>query len=301
MLNKIRSLIDVGPLVAKFGSPVEVRSLVARVGSFVVRPLIFLAVFAATTLILALLPTTNAFWRVMDLRFSQDERYQIQSMFLPDHKRVVPLAVIGDSLFQSAVTAQAGQPDGAARIVINGYDADDFRDVFSAIRAGEASTKTRICTLVLQISPNFLVRAKSQHMPQAYHLLPVYAGPGGYTDRVRNFFGAVASWVGTWDGGDIMNAPHLRVSRHVGQTRFADPTEENWKRALARIKNNKIPVLGILDLRETDWGEDGNLVQETERLLTQLSKDSRSFSWMRLEDFRESALPGCNRRAATRR
>lgn len=264
-----------------------------------VRPVIFLAIFALTALFLMVLPTTNVFWRVMDLRFSKDERYQLQSLFLPDRRRLVPLAVVGDSMFQEAVTTQAGPLDAAPRIVINGYDSDDVDNVLATIQGGQSYTKTRVCTVMLQISPNFAVRAKSQHVPQSYGMLQIYAGQGKAYVRIRNFFSTIDSWFHTQDDGDLTKAPHLRVASHVGQTRFADPAEENWKRAFRYLKRAKVRVLGVLDVRGTDWGEEGNLVQETERLLNQLSESSDTFSWVRLEEFSASKVPACPQRAAS--
>lgn len=269
MLSKARSLIDI-------------------------RLLIFLAVLASTSLLLIILPTTNAFWRVMDLRFSKDERYQMQSLFVPDRKRLVPLAVVGDSMFQSAVASQAGPLDGTSRIVINGYDSDDVGNVFAAIQSGQNYTKTRICTLVLQISPNFVVRAKSQHVQQSFDLLQTYVGRHQYHIRIKNFFRILDRWFHSQDDGDLLAAPHHRAAIHVGQGRFADPAGENWKRAFSRMNSAKVQVLGVLDIRGTDWGEDGNLVQETERSLAQLSENSTTFSWVRLEDFRKNTIPVCS-------
>ena len=283
--------------MADLGRWIPGKSLFGRVRPYLdVRLLIFPVAFVLVTLLVIELPTTNAFWQVMNLRFSKDQRYQLQRISLPDQGQFVPLVVSGDAMFQSAVDRQVGALDGARRIVVNGYDPDDARALFSVIYYGERYTKTRVCNLLLQVSPNFAVRAKSFDVPQAYGLLSTYAGTKKLEYRIKDFFLIINQWFQAHDDGDLMAANSDRLARHVGQTRFADPTEENWQRAFGRLNRFHGKVLGVLDTRGTDWGEGSNLIQETERLLQRLSKRSAAFSWVRLEDLDRSALPVCDKK-----
>ena len=98
------------------------------------------AVFLLTFIIIAWamveLPRNNIFWALLDNRFDQDQRYQIQGLFLPDTRTDFSVVIVGDSLFQNSLPTINNAQLDVKRITINGYEANDVHDVFLGFEAG---------------------------------------------------------------------------------------------------------------------------------------------------------------------
>ena len=251
---------------------------------------VFLATFSTVTWTLGWLPTTQTFWNLLNIRFAQDARYQVQTLFLPDTARDYGLAIIGDSLFHKSLP---DAPTGTARLVINGYDPDDLHAVLRALNDGQNRTETRVCGLVVQVSPLFSLRARAIGVPQATGLMRGVLRHRSPDRKVRNFFRTLTEWANTRDDMPAADQPPLRPPRMVGPARFADPGQENWARVLSEMSKFNGPILGIPDSRETNWGAQSDLIEATQAKLTLLQKSDMAFSWAPLREVTSLPDTGC--------
>lgn len=254
------------------------------------RVVVFLVIFALVAWVMLTLPKTNLFWEALNLRFAKDERYQLQTLFLPDKRRHIPLLIVGDSLFHRTLAERLGKLPPHEAIVINGYDADDVAAIVRGIRIGMARTKTKICALVLQISPAFAARTMRLDSTPSIRILSRLG-----KSSVREFFLILREWAASKDDGDLMMLPDRRRAVMIGQARFADPQNENLELALKGLADFNGPVLMLLDDRGTEWGHGSNLVTATREYLSNLSSNSQKFHWNSIHAVQDVNLPPCGR------
>jgi hypothetical protein len=258
------------------------------------------AVFLLTFIIIAWamveLPRNNIFWARLDNRFDQDQRYQIQGLFLPDTRTDFSVVIVGDSLFQNSLPTINNAQLDVKRITINGYEANDVHDVFLGFEAGRRGTKSEVCTIVLQISPVFAVRAKAYGADIETGILRDLRKRSSLKNDVRTFFNIFDEWSVTNQDMPAIEADAGRIARHVGQTRFSDPTHQNWDRGLSRIDRHRYPVILVLDTRGTDWGDGSDLVAVTRQKLDEISTEHSHVSWVELDKLADVPITGCERR-----
>ena len=251
-------------------------------------------VFLLTVGSLNLLRTSDIFWSLLSSRFGKDPAYQLQNVFLPDREREVAVLVLGDSLFQNSI------PDSVAdgvieRVVLQSVDSTDVVTLFKGIAAGERATHTRICTVIMQASPNFMARAKPLGDPLVTaNLTLARKGSLESVRRAGYVFRILKSWVeATPAAGDVRDLPPLRLGRHVALARFADPQLENWTDAVAVLRDHKSPILLATDPRGTDWGAGSDLVAALPAALTATEGELPQVAWIPVD--RVAGLPkaGC--------
>lgn len=252
-----------------------------------------IAIFISILAIIAALPSTKYFWQLLGPRFATNTQYQVQSLFLPDQRRTLNNLVVGDSSFQHKIDEIIGGKEEVSTLVINGYDSNDVNMVIRAIQTGEGLTHTRICRVIIQISPNFAVRAKAQGTRPNTKLIAYTGFSGNFFKEAAQTFDILKSWAKVRPDGDGLNHDPLRVTRHVGQTRSVDPNNENWEIAFARLERIKGAVIGILDTRGTDWGESDKLEAATLDLMQNLETNTDKFSIATFETLAKKIAPEC--------
>lgn len=255
------------------------------------RVAVFLAIFALVAWAMMALPKNTLFWEVLNLRFAKDERYQLQTLFLPDKRRQIPLLIVGDSLFHRTLAERLGKLPPHEAIVINGYDADDAAAIVAGVKVGMTRTKTKICSLIIQVSPLFSARTRGFDSLPAYQLLA-----RANKNSVRNFFLILREWASTQDNGDLVEQAHMRRPAIVGQAKFADPDEENLNQVFGRLREFKGNVLAVLDDRFTDWGKGSNLTQATANYLDGYSVTHSNFRWTTIQSLGDDQIPRCRGR-----
>ena len=256
---------------------------------------LFGVVFAICLYGLHAVAISGVLWHLFDDGFRQDQRFQIHSLFLPREPRTIETLIVGDVLFQESIPDSIVPASGVERLTINAYDTSDLRDVLHIYRGVRRATGVRICSVVAQVTPVFMVRSKAMGAPQNVGLLREasrlgWSKPFG---GVAHFFRTIDVWVGTryspeaWD--DAQRIPML-----AGQARMADPTRENWQRMLKAANRFDGPVLFVVDDRETDLGPDSKLKSELTATLNQAreQEDSR-IDFADLTELEQAALPGC--------
>ncbi|MEX0275904.1 MAG: hypothetical protein AB3N19_00170, partial [Ruegeria sp.] len=226
---------------------------------------VFLFTFAFVVLVFGKLPEQRAFWQFLNLRFSQDERYQAQTLFLPDQKTEFSAVIVGDSLFQSSVPEWIAELPNTQRIIVNSYDPDDLRLVSRALVPGDRRTKSKVCAIIVQVSPLFSLRARSMGANSDPELLRSVLRKRGWEADVKLFFEILKKWANTERSLPDLDSEPGRPPRMVGQARFSDPNEENWERAFGSFDRYKGQIIGVFDDRDTDWGDGGDLVETTLR------------------------------------
>lgn len=260
---------------------------------YVSKSIVFIVVFVCVWGTVQVLPSTSVFWTVLNGRFAQDERYQLQRLFLPDQRQEIPLVIVGDALFLDALPDSARRFVGAQEIVVNNYDPDDLRVVIRGLRVGERFTETRACTLLVQVSPLFSLRAKTTGVPQDYRLVRDAYSKTVPAKRITQFFGFLDSWAQTTPSMPAARGDPGRPDRMVGQARFSDSTRENWDLAFADVSRFDGPIIAVLDTRGTNWGADSDLIEETRNRLDALAAEYPHFSWVPLEDVSVPEGTGC--------
>lgn len=252
------------------------------------------AIFMATVLALNVLRTSDGFWNVFAARFDRAPLYQLQQIFLPDDEQEIAVLVVGDSLFQDAI------PDGIAngilrRVVISGMDADDVGNLFGALREGHKATQTRVCNVIVQASPNFMVRAKAQGAGQEIGLISA-ASPSDLLNpkQAARVFAVIKGWINAETRDDSFRAlPHKRVERAVGQAKFADPNMENWTAATRQLDQSA--SIFFVDNRETDWGLGSDLEVSLRRALDDTEGASKRMTWSSLAAAASFPALGCDK------
>lgn len=238
----------------------------------------FVAIFMATVLALNVLRSSDVFWYVLSARFDSAPRYQLQQIFLPDQKRDIAVLVVGDSLFQDEI------PDSISggilrRAVISSMDADDVSNLFEALREGHKATQTRVCNVVVQASPNFMIRSKPQGAGQEIGLIRA-ANPSDLLSpkKAARVFAVIKAWIKAQTrDDDFQTMPHLRVARAVGQTKFSDPNLENWTAATKHL--DEASAIFFVDSRGTNWGLGSDLEMKLRRALGNTETASKRMTW----------------------
>lgn len=254
--------------------------------------LCFAAAFVVVWMVGAL-PKSPLFWKILDTRFAADERYQIQRLFLPDLERQIPAVFIGDAMFHSSLQSSDRVPAAAGSVVINGYDANDLESVFDGLHDGQRFTDTSVCSLVIQISPIFMVRSKALHEEQATRLIREVKVSSSLRRRFRDLLRILSAWAETENTMPALAADALRPRTLVGQAQFADKTRENWNLAFEKIGKFEGPIIAVLDTRGTDWPQTSDVVEVTKHDLDVLADQHETISWITLEDFDAGRVPGC--------
>lgn len=256
--------------------------------------IMIVAIVVSVWAVIAILPTTSAFWSILQPRFETNSRNQLQNLFLPDRARTYPMVVVGDSLFQKTVAEALPQLADAEKLVINNYDSTDLEGALRGIVAGESLTASRICGLLVQVSPNFAVRARGQGEGLRSNLIYYYRLDTNLLRAAGHTFSVLKAWARTrWDGDPMTQGP-MRVPAHVGQTRFADPEGDNWRRAFKPLKRLSGSVTGVLDIRGTDWGEGSDLVDATEKLIKRQARRSKKFTATTIDELGAFDPPECS-------
>jgi hypothetical protein len=239
--------------------------------------------------------TSNIFWQLLAPKFNSDERYQAQSLFLPDSQRKIKTIFVGDSKFLSSLPPKMKRTKKAEKIIITGYDPYDLSDVLTAIVRGQRFTKTRVCGLVVQVSPLFSVRGTPLGSRQNTSLLR-YKSITGINPR-RNgkaFFDTLSRWANARRGKPTLKSNPGRPKRMAAQARFADPNKELWNMAFRGVGRYKGKILAVLDSRGTEWGSDSDLIQSTRSGLDQLAAEHDNFRWVNLADLPGTNAPDCS-------
>lgn len=256
---------------------------------------VFSFTFAFVVLVFGKLPEQRAFWQFLNLRFSRDERYQVQTLFLPDQKTEFSAVIVGDSLFQSSVPEWIAELPNTQRIIVNSYDPDDLRLVSRALVPGDRRTKSKVCAIIVQVSPLFSLRARSMGANSDPELLRSVLRKRGWEADVKLFFEILKKWANTEHSLPDLDSEPGRPPRMVGQARFSDPNRENWERAFGSFDRYKGPIIGVFDDRNTDWGDGGDLVDTTLKQLDVLAAENDNFTWATLENFESIPVQGCER------
>ncbi len=221
----------------------------------------FFGVFVVCLLCLHVFAASGLVWHVLDARYRNAPDHQIHAALLPVPDRDVRLAIVGDSLFHASIPAKIADQPGTRRIVINAYDADDLRDVFTAAVLAERRLGTRICHVIAQVMPVFAVRAKAWGKRQNLRLLQQAARLDAIAvDRsAKVTFGALDAWAGLAPVDDPLAEPHGRLTALRGQGRDADPTRENWGTVMRQAERYSGAITFVDDQRITDLGPDSGL------------------------------------------
>lgn len=262
--------------------------------SFFAKASVFAVCFLAVIGIIHVLPNTDTFWRVLSLKFSQDERYQLQNLFLPDEKRMIPFLLVGDGLFQTTVQDGMVGVSPPERIFINSYDPDDLGAVFKGLKMGSKNTQTQICNLLVQVSPLFSLRAKADGAGQHIRLMRNVFYRQTLEDSVKTFFDILVKWANTRRNIEMVLDRHGRPKRMVGQARFASDDVENWNYAFGGVGDFKGKVIAVLDTRKTDWGKDSDLISATIEKLDALTTEHQHVSWVSLDEVATISLDECS-------
>jgi hypothetical protein len=254
---------------------------------------LFIAVCILTGLLIKAIPKTDWFWTVVQGHFKQDAKYQLQGLFLPDQARNIPYLIIGDTTFHSLLPKELPSDQSISSVVSNSYDADDVGAIFKGLKDGHKFTQTQVCSVVLQVTPLFIVRSKALGYLQDFKSIRyVYKKTSTKNTWRQSYeiFKRVAKVRKTLPKPD---ADPLRPIRMVGQARFADSTLENWNIAFSELEKFKRPVIAVFDSTGTDWGEDTDLVSTTRAQLDILAASVENFSWVDLADFKSALVPTC--------
>ncbi len=240
------------------------------------------------------LPERNVFWKTLNTRFAQDERYQVQALFLPDRKKKYSAVVVGDSLFQQSIPDSILDQPNTPRVIINGYDADDLRLVSRALVPGDRRTKSEVCALVVQVSPLFSLRAKALGANSDPELLRKVLRRRELATSITLFFEIIQKWAKTERSLPDLQSDPARPPRMVGQAKFSDPNGENWGRAFDGFERYKGKIIAVFDTRGTDWGDNGNLIESTLNRLEAMAAGDERFTWTTLEGLGSASVPGCD-------
>lgn len=238
------------------------------------------------------LTASHGFWQLLNYRFSQDARYQAQTIFLPDQARNHDLLIVGDSLFLSSLPSYLTENENIL-LQIDGYDPNDLAIVASALQFGKEISDTRICTVLVQVSPLFAIRAKAFGKNLDISLLKEKAKRRDVSDDVKFFFEAIETWGASEKNSIGFHSDPQRPKRLVGQARFTDPNDENWERAFVELLKHEGAVIGIFDIRGTDWGVEGDVVEMTRQKLDGLARSYDGFRWLPLDQITQIAPTGC--------
>lgn len=268
--------------------PFRTRRLLAWLGSVAA----FLGVFLSAVLALNLVRTSDLFWTLLSDRFSRTEGYQLQQVFLPDQQREISLLVVGDSLFQDSIPDALGRGI-VERVVVSSFDSVDVVDLFGGMRAGQHATKTRLCNVVIQASPNFLVRARALKKGQEIGAIRAAQQIGWLEpERAAMTYDVIQRWMKiSEEVGDFRSLPTGRVAAHVGQARFADPTRENYRAIRKALPQENI--LFVMDTRVTDWGNDSDLVESLPGVLSETEAEEPNVTWVPLEGVAQLPALSC--------
>lgn len=239
------------------------------------------------------LPSSAHFWKALNIRFSQDEKYQFQTLFLPDLNREYGLLIIGDSLFQNSIPRNIANQQNVKRIIVNSYDADDLRSFARALRSVVQHSESKVCNLLLQVSPIFSLRSKALRGELDSDLIEDVLKRRNPGDHVSTFFDVVQEWARTEVSLPNLESDPMRPPRMVGQAKFADPNRENWERAFSAFSTFEGKIVAVLDTCGTDWSADGNLISATKDNLTALATEDAKFSWTTLHGLASLQMPGC--------
>lgn len=245
-----------------------------------------IAVAALTILSLNLVRAVPGFWSLLNFRFVGAERYQLQTLLRPGDKNPISTLVVGDSLFQDTVWPNVSTIAGARRVVQNGFDSDDALRTYVGLHRSQGASRTFVCTVVIQISPLFMVRAREMGQGQDITMLT--------RDRVTDYLNPLATkrtfevlrqWAQAAQGADPAAEPHGRLPRHVGQARFSDPTFENWTALTEMMRNFNGRTILVIDDRETDFGMGSDLVDTLDQQVAELVAAVPNVALMTLDDF----------------
>ncbi len=222
---------------------------------------LFAAVFVICALLLHAIGMNGLHWTLMQARFAGDPQHQVQAMFLPAKRRDIRLAIVGDSLFHASIPEGLASEPGVERVVINAYDSEDLEDFLAMSLMAKGRLKVRVCHVLAQAMPSFMVRAKAMGDPQKQDLLRLQTRIKGNTfgRSIESVFSGIDRWTDLAPVGDPMLAPHGRVSALIGQARWVDPERENWNVVLGRLKNFDGQLILVEDPRITDVGPDSKL------------------------------------------
>lgn len=256
------------------------------------KPIVAVSCLFFTIWLMGVLTASNFFWQLLNHRFSQDARYQAQTIFLPDQARSHDLLIVGDSLFLSSLPKNLTEK-GSTLLQIDGYDPNDLAIVGSALQFGKEITDTRICTVLVQVSPLFAIRAKAFGKSLDISLLKDKTKRRDLSDDVKYFFEVIETWGASEKSGVEPGSDPLRPTRLVGQARFADPNDENWERAFEEVLKHDGAVIGVFDTRGTDWGIESDVVKMTRQRLDALARSDDGFSWLPLDRIEQIAPAGC--------
>jgi hypothetical protein len=270
----------------------EIRRLIIPLSRKII---VFISVFYFVAWGTGAILSNDIFWNILSSRFDKDERYQTQSLFIPDNEVTHQIVSIGDSRFLSSLPEQIKNSDDTKQIIITRYDPDDFSNVLRGILHGWRYTNTRTCTLVFQVSPLFSLRGRSEGSTQNYTSLR-YRDLNGIDPKNNGkaFFGTLKRWSNAKNTKPTLQSDPRRPKRMVAQARFASPNRENWDRAFRDIEKYKGQIIAVLDTRDTDWGENSNLIAATRDGLVNLALTHNNFNWVTLDELRRFDIPNCS-------
>ena len=255
----------------------------------------FLGVFVVCLLSLHVIAASGWLWQVLDARYRNAPDHQIHAAFLPVPSEDIRVAIVGDALFHAEIPASLAKQPGVRRIVINAYDADDLRDVFTAANLVEQRLGVRVCHVVAQVMPVFAVRAKAWGKRQNLRLLRQAARIDAISvDRsAKLVFGALDTWASLKPVDDPLSAPHGRLTALRGQGREADPTRENWGTVLRQAGRYSGTITLVEDARVTDLGPDSALSGAMRAMITEGAVDGPKTDLIGLDTLPELSLTDC--------
>lgn len=253
---------------------------------------LFGGVFVVCLAVLAGVALSGIQWWALEKGFSQDSRYQLHSFLLGELPREVPLLLLGDSRFQVAVSEDMiSQPH--ERVTINHYDSDDLADAIRSLRSDGVRLDVKVCTVVAQVSPFFMVRAKQLGAKQNITLARSYSRLSVEKPfaAVEHLFSTIDLWMQTKTSDLEADG---RLSMLVGQGRRADPTQENWKRVLDEAAKFKGKIIFVSDARGTDLGPGSELPARLQSTLEAAAAEHpERISFSSIDTLDEVTLPGC--------
>lgn len=254
---------------------------------------VFVLIAAAVISLLNYALRTQVFWTVFKGHFENDQKYQLQGLFLPKQELDQSILVLGDTLFHNDIVGTIPADTSVVKIVNNSYDPDDVGIVFIGLQEGYKFTKNKPCALLIQITPLFLARGKAEGSFQDYKAIRyVYKSyPSAF--QSRNSFELVKRVAKVEHTMPTSDADPQRPIRMVGQAQFSDHTLENWGLAFAGVETFARPILAVFDTKGTDWSKEGNLIDATRLQLDALAAEQANFSWIALDDFDTTHIPTC--------
>ena len=253
---------------------------------------LFAVVFVICLGALAGLALSGIQWSVLGKGFSQDSRYQLHSFLLMERPREVPLLLVGDSSFQAAVPDQTVSQQHE-RVTINHYDSDDLADVIRSLRSDAVRLNVKVCTVVAQVSPFFMVRAKQLGARQNIVLARNFSRLSAEKPfaAVEHLFSTIDLWMQTKTSDLEADG---RLSMLAGQGRRADPAQENWKRVMGEAAKFKGNVVFVSDAGGTDLGPGSELPDRLQSALeTAVTEHPERISFSSIEALDDLTLPGC--------